>query len=83
MQIDTRFLTVHPATAVWWQQRDKCESCVHFNLQEGREGESIMRCRAALVFRHPLRPERGVYCIDVRDEDGPCGPDARMYERRV
>lgn len=83
MQIDTRFLTVHPATMTWWDQRETCETCQHLVLREGREGEAVMRCRQALTFHRPSRTEMGVYCIDARGDDGPCGPQARMYERRV
>lgn len=90
MQIDTRFLTVHPATQVWWQQRERCESCKHLRLRQGEGNEGVMRCAVA---KHPdpqvrlmlsaragadLRP----YCIDARGEKGSCGPDAALWEGR-
>ena len=80
MQIDQRFLTINPATAVWWERRDVCESCAHFNVQLGREGERMMLCRRARTDRRQQRDIRGQYCIDARDEEGICGPTARFYQ---
>ena len=77
-----KYLEVHPATQAWWDRREQCESCRHLNLREGQSGESVMRCYAALTFRRPSREPLGVYCIDSRDEDGPCGPEARLYEAK-
>ena len=79
-QFDERFLAVHPATSLWWGQRDQCETCRFFNLREGHEGEAIMRCIAALKFHRPSREMLGIYCIDARSENGPCGPDAKLWE---
>lgn len=78
MKLDTRFLTMHPATSLWHQQRDQCERCAHFVLREGDEGESIMRCKAVRAPRPANRPVLGAYCIDARQ--GACGPDARLYK---
>ena len=80
MQIDTRFLTIHPATTLWHQQRDQCERCAHFALREGDEGESIMRCKAVRVAPRRSRPTLGAYCIDARSEGAACGPDAILYK---
>ncbi len=74
------FLRVHPATAAWWERRSSCESCRHLNLREGHEGEGIMRCTAVRVDQRASRDLLGAYCIDVRDEAGPCGPLALMWE---
>ena len=90
MMLDTRFLTVHPATALWWKQREQCESCKHLRLKRGEGNEGVMRCAVA---RHPdpqvrlmlsartadLRP----YCIDARGEKGSCGPDAALWEGKA
>ena len=84
MQIDQTFLRVHPATALWWQQREQCKSCRHMRLLEG----GVLRCAAA---HHPdaqvrlmLSARAGAdvrpYCIDARGEKGDCGPDARLWE---
>ena len=86
MEIDARFLRVHPATEVWWQQREQCESCRHMMLIEGNIGESIMRCRVsknehAGRFRraHEARGIERLYCIDARSPDHPCGPDGKLW----
>ena len=88
MQIDTRFLTPHPATLEWWRQREQCETCQHVRLRRGDGNEGVLRCARA---QHPqplvrrmlaarttadLRP----YCIDARSAAGECGPQARLYQ---
>lgn len=89
MQIDTRFLSPHPATVTWWQQREQCESCRWLNLREGSEGEGTMHCLASPQphegVRRMLAARRAnhvvhLYCIDARGERGPCGPNAVLYE---
>ena len=76
-------MNVHPATELWWDQRDKCRGCAHhfrFTLKcrygDGVGGERCKACPA----------ERGkrafLYCIDARLEDGPCGPDAKLFSPR-
>lgn len=82
MQIDERFLSVHPATLDWWDQREKCESCRHLNLREGRDGEGIMLCTRVIVDRRSTRDIRGMYCIDARSPDGACGPWASLWEEK-
>jgi hypothetical protein len=73
-------MTVHPATELWWAQRDKCRSCTHhftFTLRR-RYGDEVggERCRACPA-------ERGkrafLYCIDARLADSPCGPAAKLF----
>jgi hypothetical protein len=39
-----------------------------------------MRCTAVRVDQRASRDLLGAYCIDVRDEAGPCGPLALMWE---
>lgn len=87
MQIDTRFLSVHPATAAWWGQRERCESCRHCAVSYGLDGHRIMRCAVSQHKDPVLRrlyagraTDMRVYCIDARAEGGDCGPDARLYE---
>ena len=88
MQIDERFLTVHPATAAWWERRSSCESCRHLRLKRGEGNEGVMRCAVAKhpdpQVRHMLVVRPGVdlrpYCIDARSEKGSCGPDAALWE---
>jgi hypothetical protein len=75
----SEFLRVHPATALWWQQREQCERCQHCTLREGYEGEGVMRCK---MLRQGGAGGAG-YCIDARDEEGPCGPNARLFQEQT
>lgn len=68
-----RFDEVHPATRLWWAQREQCEACAHCMLYEGRGGEGVMLCSATFVGAEIA------YCIDARSDDKPCGPDARLF----
>ncbi len=89
---------VHPATLLWWQQRDKCNACVH----RKDKGQSVTgrgglgdRCTATLVRdMAPLwmatydkanigPPDELVYCIDARLEGAPCGPAARLFKEKT
>lgn len=79
-RINPEYLSVHPATMAWWDRRETCETCQHLMLREGDEAEVIMRCAKV---PQPGASQGRAYCIDARDEDGLCGPQARMYERRV
>ena len=91
MQIDTRFLTVHPATATWWAQRGRCESCRHLRLRRGEGNEGVMRCAVSKHSDPQVRHMLGVgpdvdlrpYCIDARGEKGDCGPEARLWEEKA
>ena len=54
------FLTVHPATALWFAQREQCQRCAHVSRRlEGtdRESSEVLRCQ---VVRTPAgRRESG------------------------
>lgn len=93
MRLDTRYLTVHPVTAQWWEQREKCRQCRHYMAPAGRH---VVRARgdytAERCAASPIATPSGrtVYetCIDARgtaeqrgDEiPGRCGPDATLYQ---
>lgn len=90
--LDTRYLTVHPVTSQWWQQRDKCRQCVHYLAPEkpavvrARGDYTAERCRVAVISV----TTRTLYeaCIDARGTaeqrgdtvDGVCGPDALLFQ---
>lgn len=76
MLIDQTFLSVHPVTQAWWEQRGKCRTCAHLVPVDGHQGEEDMRCRQMRKYG----PKGHAYCIDVRDETGPCGPEAKLWE---
>lgn len=86
MEIDERFLTVHPRTALWWEQRPKCEACVnsHTNgdttngLRKNDTAGEGLRCTAAKAPAR-WRPIEA-YCIDAREPGTPCGPDALLFK---
>lgn len=80
--IDTRFLTIHPRTALWLQeQRDKCAACANCVSKSGRrhhaDNEGVMRCR---VVRVPKVKNTYAYCIDAREPDSACGPEAKLFQ---
>jgi hypothetical protein len=66
-------MPAHPATLLWWAQREQCYCCAHLRLREGDRSEGIMTCRAA-----PAEP----YCIDARLPGEPCGPAGALFEER-
>lgn len=81
MSLDPRFLTVHPATALWWEQRQQCERCRHVEIDVPQ-----MRCRK---INHPIGTGKGgagrvikMYCIDARLPGQPCGPDAALFKEK-
>lgn len=92
MKLDERFLKVHPRTAEWLAQRETCFKCANLIFDKDRPE---MNCRLftvepnfgkskSVVYHNAMRKAlevRGVkmYCIDARDKDGPCGPEARAF----
>jgi len=69
--IDQRFLSVHPRTALWWEQRAQCEACAHMQ----RRG-SAMNCFAVGGDGN----DGDSSCITARDKGGRCGPDALLFQ---
>ena len=84
----SEFLCVHPATALWWQQREQCERCAHAHTVSGRDAETVMWCRAAprpqkdwrVARLHEANGRQWMFCIDARGVNMPCGPAARLYQ---
>lgn len=92
MKIDTRYLTVHPVTHQWWEQRETCRTCTHYlapdspSVVRPRGDYTAERCAASVV----KTPNRTLYeaCIDARGTaeqrgdslPGRCGPDATLYQ---
>ena len=79
MQIDGRFLTPHPATALWWQQREQCARCAHVlnQLENFPRAMPVMRCKVTPVS---VGRQPHAYCIDARAEGSACGPDAKLFQ---
>jgi hypothetical protein len=78
-QIDTRFLSVHPRTALWFEQRKQCAKCKHerhFKTTEGERGDS----KPMICLKAQGENARRVFCIDAREDDGACGPDAKLFQ---
>lgn len=75
-QIDERFLSVHPRTALWWKQREKCAQCVHYDVLPGTPktgGGTVCRSMAA------GGPNKLNSAITARDEGHVCGPAAALF----
>lgn len=76
---DTRFLTLHPRTALWWKQRKKCERCAHMERREGTAREASMTMMKCLV----VKARNGdAACIGARDDGAECGPKARLFKAK-
>jgi hypothetical protein len=47
----TDFTKLHPATALWWEQRDRCRACVHHTQlgQASKNGSRGERCAAVTI----------------------------------
>lgn len=71
----------HPATLLWWEQREQCRSCAHYRHDEKlHTGERCAQAPLAHPYRSPARSQLQ-YCIDARLPEGPCGPDAKLFEK--
>lgn len=82
--IDETYLSVHPRTALWWQQREKCELCANHRKVIGRaRGETMLKCNASGGGgTSPDGKHNGTdaSCLRARDEGRRCGPDALMFK---
>jgi hypothetical protein len=82
VKLDTRFLTTHPRTVLWWEQREQCRGCAHAIIEEVErragfnETSTTMRCAALEPYPHTRTQP---YCIDARDPGKPCGPKAVLF----
>lgn len=81
-------IPIHPATLLWWEQRDKCRACAHHHAVElssrknfgpGSGGE---RCTASKYAHVKLQGTEHMYCIDARLDGGPCGPEAKLFKEK-
>lgn len=87
--IDETFLTVHPRTALWWQEREQCAICKHSHsegdLTHGRRTSKTpvtdpgMRCSGTIVQTHGRGRRIDAFCIDAREEGQRCGPNATLF----
>ena len=74
----SEFLTVHPATELWFAQREQCLRCAHVErrVRGQKEQGQELRCRASYA---PAGRREWAYCIDARST-GECGPNATLYK---
>ena len=79
--LSDRFLTIHPATALWFTQREQCQRCAHVSrrLEGHKEQSEVLRCQ---VVRTPLGRRESAYCIDARST-GECGPEAKLFQEKT
>jgi hypothetical protein len=89
-EIDTRFLTLHPRTAVWWEQREQCMRCAHMT-ERGDTSNGLRKPGSETGGMRCLKVERKIgsdfagrhiqiYCIDAREEGGKCGPAGLLFK---
>lgn len=86
--LDTRFLSVHPTTARWWAQREKCRACAHYLPPTELMPHVGEKCGASPWPGAGWPQKQFEMCIDARataedrgdGRDGLCGPDAVMWE---
>ena len=80
------FQHLHPATELWFSQRQTCERCAHLLPDDLR----VMRCSAVEWQRgtNPVTLTKATratvdfaYCIDARLAGNPCGPVAKLYKQ--
>jgi hypothetical protein len=75
----SEFLSVHPATKLWWEQREQCQRCAHVDkrLEGHKELTEVLRCKVTpvTVGRQPW-----AYCIDARAKGRECGPEAKLFK---
>ena len=93
-EIDTRFLSVHPRTELWWTQREQCRNCVHMSedgdTTQGRHhsGRGLPRGMRCLKLEGNIGSGSyqgrsiSIYCIDARDETGKCGPSGALFKEK-
>lgn len=82
--LDERFLTVHPRTALWWEQRELCRKCEH--LHE-RVNETPTSCRGTSTsLQCSVTAGKGPHgwaaCIEAREEGKGCGPEGKLFSAR-
>ena len=72
------FLKLHPATELWWQQRELCSRCTHC-----KRDDTAMRCTVTRNARSTpwLRASGNHhrYCIDARLLGAECGPQGMLF----
>jgi hypothetical protein len=79
---DATWLQLHPATALWHQQREKCRACAHHLLSvERARDQGGERCGALRIRIGGRGGGRHVhpYCPDARADGGECGPGAAKF----
>jgi hypothetical protein len=74
--LDERFLTIHPRTALWMAQREKCLSCANLRFEK-----PSMNCAAtpSALKGKALKNSPLASCIDAREPGAACGPDSKLF----
>lgn len=80
MLVDERFLTVHPRTALWWEQRETCRQCAHYVAVASKHPRGTRSTGGQESCRARACPTHQPSCMESREE-GPnhCGPEARWF----
>lgn len=84
--------------ALWKVEREQCRACAHYwGVQMTHDSHGATRgggerCRGVrpmpqvvgMVRKGRMTTGRQYrYCIDVREEGAPCGPEAKLFKRGV
>ena len=77
--LSDEFLKPHPATALWWQQREQCMRCANVDrrLEGHKQVSEVLRCK---LSRTPAGRKEWAYCVDARSEGRECGPGAKLFK---
>lgn len=81
-EIDTRFLTVHPRTRLWWVQREQCAQCKHCKTAARAATRSEPRNRVMQCGAGKAKAKTDRSCILAREEGNRCGPEAKLFQPR-
>lgn len=82
MLIDQRFLSPHPRTLLWWQQREQCRQCAHYvrvPTSAKSNGGDAEHCLLGHNHGGSTAWTPSSACIDMRDAGSACGPDGRLF----
>ena len=86
MIFDKRFLTIHPATALWFEQREKCRVCKHCWVSPLTNADGSRKvsgggwyCTEESSVKRVVRQT----CSDARATDQPCGPDGLLFQPKT
>jgi len=79
VKVDERFLSVHPRTLLWWQQREQCRKCKHHWFKPEKPGSGHSGSGGG-EYCEATRYSHDKTCVSARDTD--CGSEAALFEAK-